>query len=180
MRVLKDNALLTVVDVQEKLFPHIAENEILEKKILTLIEGIKILDVPIFVTEQYVKGLGSTINSVSDSIEGISRIEKMSFSCCGEPSFDINLKNSGKDQIILCGIETHVCVLQTALDLVEEGFEPILVTDAVSSRNLNDKYFAIERMKQEGVKMATVESILFEIARISGTANFKAISKLVR
>ena len=108
------------------------------------------------------------------------RIEKMSFSCCGEPSFDMNLQNSGKNQILLCGIETHVCVLQTALDLVEEGFEPILVTDAVSSRNLNDKHFAIERMKQEGVKMATVESILFEIARVSGTDSFKAISKLVR
>lgn len=180
MRILKDNALLTVIDVQEKLFSHIAENEKLEKKLNNLIEGMKILNVPIFVTEQYVKGLGSTIPSISESTAGIERVEKMSFSCCGEPSFDLNLKNSSREQIIICGIETHVCVLQTALDLIEEGFAPILVTDAVSSRNLNDKKFAIKRMQQEGVRLATVESILFELARVSGTAGFKAISKLVR
>ena len=90
------------------------------------------------------------------------------------------LKDSGKKNVILCGIESHVCVLQTALDLLTNGFQPVLIEDCVSSRNLNDKNIAVERMRQEGAIISTYESILFELLEISGTETFKEISKIVK
>lgn len=180
MRIKKDNTIAVVVDVQEKLFPFISENEKLSDNIVKLIKGLKALGIEIIVTVQYSKGLGETIKPVKEALGTFQHLEKMSFSCCGFPDFMEIIKNSGKKNIIVCGIESHVCVLQTTLDLLESGFQPVLIEDCVSSRNLNDKKFAIKRMRQEGAIISTYESILFELLEVSGTDTFKAISKIVK
>lgn len=181
MRLLKDETIVVVIDIQEKLFPHIAENTTLTENCKKIIEGFKILEVPIMITEQYTKGLGYTITEIKDVLEeNYKPIEKIDFSCCGSSEFLEKLKNTGKKNIILIGIETHVCVLQTALDLLSEGFQPIIIEDCVSSRSLINKKIAIQRMLHEGCIISTYESILFELCRRAGNDSFKAISKLVK
>ncbi len=180
MRILQENSICLIIDVQERLFPYVNNHEILEKNISTLISGVNVLGIPVLLTEQYSKGLGPTISSIISLIEPNNSIEKNAFSCCDEPAFITSLQNSGKKNIIIAGIESHICVLQTALDLLENGFQPVVVEDCVSSRNVNDKNIAILRMKEEGVIITTYESILFELVRISGTERFKAISKLLK
>lgn len=180
MRIQKSDSAFVVIDIQEKLFPHIHENENVAEKCKTLIEGMRILGLPIIVTEQYVKGLGATIPSIQEALGTYEPIEKMSFSCCGIGDFNIKIEEHYKENIIICGIESHVCVLQTALDLVEAGHRPVVVVDAISSRNPLDKEIALVRMQEEGIRLTTVESILFELCKTSGTDEFKKISRLVK
>ena len=180
MRILKDKAVLVLIDFQERIFPAIYEHEKLTQHVPILIEGMKALEVPVIVTEQYIKGLGTTIPEIAATIEGIERFEKASFSCCDEPGFMMELASSGKDCVIIAGIESHVCVLQTAIDLQQNGYHPVVVEDCISSRKPNDKLMAIERMRKEGVVITTYEAILFELLRYSGGETFKAISRLVK
>ena len=180
MRIEKDDAVLVVVDIQERLFPHIHDNEQLERNCTVLISGMKVLDVPVIVSEQYSKGLGPTIPSIRDTLGDIRPVEKMSFSCCGEPTFITALNKIARNKIIVCGTEAHVCVLQTALDLHQRGFIPVVIEDCISSRKPNDKIQAVERMRQTGMIISTYESILFELCQVAGTEQFKAISKLVK
>jgi len=180
MRILKERCAALIIDVQERIFPVIHENEKLSNNIAILIQGLKILGVPIFVTEQYVKGLGPTIEPVAMHLSHQIRMEKLSFSCCDEPRLMEGLAVSGKENVIVAGIESHVCVLQTIIDLKRNGYHPVVVEDCISSRRLNDKTIAIERMRQEGAIVTTYESILFELLRYSGSEQFRAISKLVK
>ena len=180
MRILKERTAAIIIDVQERLFPLIHENEKLTKNLSILIQGLKALGIPIFVTEQYVKGLGPTIEPVAMLLHHQVRVEKMAFSCCDEPRVLEGIAVSGKENIIVAGIESHVCILQTVLDLKRNGYHPVVVEDCVSSRNPNDKKIAIERMRQEGAVITTYESILFELLRYSGTEAFRAVSKLVK
>ena len=180
MRILQNKVAGLVIDFQERLYPLIHEHEKLTRNATILIQGLKALEVPLFVTEQYVKGLGPTIPEIASTLEGITRYEKNSFSCCDEPRFMIDLANSGKEFVIVCGIESHVCVLQTVTDLKQNGYYPVVVTDCVSSRKEHDKIMALERMKHEGVILTTYEAILFELLRHSGGDTFKAISRLVK
>ncbi|MBN1633203.1 MAG: isochorismatase family protein [Ignavibacteria bacterium] len=180
MRIKRENTIAVVIDIQEKLYPYIYDNEVLTDKVSRLIKGLKVLGIEILVTEQYSKGLGVTIKPVQESLGDYRHLEKMSFSCCGLSDFDSKLSASGKMYIIVCGIESHVCVLQTVLDLCGKGYTPVLVEDCVSSRNPNDKKIAIERMRAEGAIITTYESILFELLEVSGTEEFKAISKIVK
>jgi hypothetical protein len=180
MRILRDNVIGLVIDFQERIFPAIWEHEKLTKNVPLLIEGLKALDIPLLVTEQYVKGLGPTIPSIAATILGVERIEKASFSCCDEPGFMMALASSGKDYVIVTGIESHVCVLQTVIDLQQNGYHPVVVEDCISSRRQNDKMMAIERMRHEGVIITSYEAILFELLRYSGGDTFKAISRLVK
>ncbi|MEI6174403.1 MAG: hydrolase [Bacteroidota bacterium] len=180
MRILRDSVIGVVIDFQERIFPAIWEYEKLEKNVPILISGLKALGIPLMVTEQYVKGLGPTVPVIAETIEGIVRIEKASFSCCDEPGFMMGLASSGKDYVIVSGIESHVCVLQTVIDLQRNGYHSIVVEDCISSRKENDKRIALERMRQEGVIITTYEAILFELLRYSGGDTFKAISRLVK
>jgi len=180
MRILKDHSSALIIDMQERLFPFIHESEILIRNTIILIEGLKVLHIPIFVTEQYVKGLGPTVAPIASSLEGIKRTEKMSFSCCNEPRVMEDIAVAGKENIIIAGIESHVCVLQTVIDLKRSGYNPVVVTDCISSRKETDKQFALERMRHEGATLTTCEAILFELLRYSGTEQFKSISKLVK
>ena len=180
MRIQKEDCAFVVIDIQERLFPHIQDKDFMAQKCATLIQGMQILELPVIVTEQYVKGLGQTIPMIQEAIDSYNPIEKMTFSCCGLGAFNLKIEEHYKENIIICGIESHICVLQTALDLVEAGHKPIVVVDAVSSRNPLDKEIALDRMRQEGIRLTTVESILFELCKSSGNDTFKKISKLVK
>jgi nicotinamidase-related amidase len=180
MRILREESVAVVVDIQEKLLPHIYEGENLLRNCLTLIEGLQILSVPTIITQQYTRGLGPTVQSIVQKLPEFKYIEKMSFSCFEEPAFKGQITLLGKPNIILCGIESHVCVLQTCLDLLEAGMRPVVVEDCVSSRKPNDKQFALERMQFEGAIITTMESLLFELTRSAGNEIFKGISRIVK
>ena len=180
MRILKERSCLVVIDFQERIFPFIHENEKLLKKVPVLIRGLNALGLPVMVTEQYTKGLGFTVGPIAGELEGIERIEKSSFSCCDEPRFSLQLAASGRENVVICGIESHVCVLQTTVDLIRHGYHAVVVEDCMSSRNPNDKAVALDRMRKEGAVITTCESILFELLRYSGGETFKVISKLVK
>jgi nicotinamidase-related amidase len=181
MRIRRDNAIAVVIDVQERLFPHIHDHEQLGKDIEKFIIGMQILNLPIIVTEQYSKGLGKTIAPLQTALaDYYSPMEKITFSCCGEQEFVDSLENLGRKQVLLVGIETHVCVLQTALDLRAAGYRPVVIEDCISSRKPNDKHVAIERMRRAGCIITTMESVLFELCGVAGTETFRSISKLVK
>ena len=180
MRILKEDAVAVLIDIQERLFPHIYQHEQLERNVNILLRGLQFLNIPIIITEQYSKGLGNTIPSISGNFNPFHSIEKITFSCCDESKFLAEFNRLNKKFVILAGIETHVCVLQTVLDLLDIGFTPVLVEDCVSSRKKNDKTLAIERIKQEGAILTTYESILLELCREAGTVTFKSISNLIK
>lgn len=202
MRIEKEECEALIIDVQEKLFPHMAHKDALKKNLEILIHGLKALRVPFIITQQYTKGLGDTIASIRTALErgtalecgtafpgdpvldtdapGLRYIEKISFSCCDEPAFETRLRDSGKKSFIVAGIEAHVCVLQTVLDILRWGLVPILVEDCTASRNANNKNVAVERMRAEGAIITTYESLLFELCRYAGNDTFRAISRLVK
>ena len=180
MRIRAAECAGLVVDLQERLFPVIHQCDKLLERVLILLEGLKAMDIPILVTEQYPKGLGATLPQVTELLEPSGTIEKISFSCCGEPFFLSALEQLDKKRVIICGIEAHVCVLQTVIDLIAKGTTPVVVADCISSRNPEDKKVALKRMRTEGALITTSESILFELAGEAGTPLFKHISRLVK
>ncbi len=180
MRITKENTIGLIIDIQERLFPAMFEKESLLKNTLVLIQGLKELQIPLIVTQQYSKGLGETIQEIKSVIPDFGFIEKRGFSCCDEPVFMESLKKTEAKNVIICGIESHVCVLQTAVDLKEAGYNPVVVMDCVSSRIPASIEIAKERFRLEGIIMTSAESILFELTRSSAAPEFKAISNLVK
>jgi nicotinamidase-related amidase len=180
MRIGRDHTVALVIDIQERLFPVMAGKEELLSNCLKLVKGLQFLGIPLIVTQQYSKGLGATIPEISSVIPDFSFIEKRDFSCCGEPAVLSRLGELGAKKIIICGIESHVCVLQTALDLKEAGFTPVVVMDAVSSRFPANLELAKERFRYESIMMTSTESLLFELTGSSSAPEFKAISSLVK
>lgn len=180
MRINVNDCLFCLVDVQERLFPHVANNEIIEKNLLILIKGLKLHNLPFIINEQYKKGLGETIPSIKELVKDYDHFEKTSFSICKNEETLNKIKEHNKKFVIVAGIETHVCVLQTCLDLIEEGFTPVLVSDCVSSRTEFNNIMAIERLVQAGVIPTTYESLLFELTIHSKHEVFKKISSLVK
>jgi nicotinamidase-related amidase len=180
MRIIKENAVGLLIDVQEKLFPVMHDKDLLEKNLGICLQGLQELDIPLLITQQYTQGLGNTISSLQEQIKNFSFYEKKAFSCCDEYDFLEELKKMKKRFVILMGVETHVCVLQTGIDLIKNGFLPVIIQDCVSSRKALDKEIAIERLKDEGAIISSYESILFELCRHTGTDQFKKISKLVK
>ena len=180
MHLHKDHCIGIVVDAQERLFPHIHEHERLAAATARLIRGLKILEVPVLAVQLYTKGLGETIAPLAALLEDCPRFEKISFSCCADPSILRALKLSGRRCVILAGFESHACVLQTTLDLLVKRFLPVVVEDCVSSQREADKRVALERMRQEGARITTCESVLFELLGEAGTETFRQISRLVK
>jgi nicotinamidase-related amidase len=180
MRILANDTVGLIIDMQERLYPLVQESDQLTKNTGILIEGLKAIGIKILVTEQYTKGLGFTIEPIKLLLSDIDFVEKQAFSCCDEPAFYEELTLTGARYVIVAGIETHVCVMQTAIDLLNSGYIPVIVEDCVSSRSSNDKNMAIERMRKEGAIITTYESILFELLRYSGTEAFKKVSRLVK
>ena len=169
---------LLVVDVQEKLVPVIADHERVVFNIRRLIGGAKILGVPVVATEQYRKGLGPTVPELAGQLGPIP--DKLTFSCCGCPEVFAQLRSVGIHKILVAGIEAHVCVQQTVLDLLGDGWRVYLAVDAVGSRNPLDRDTALRRMDSSGAVLTTTEAALFEWCQVAGTPEFKEISRLVR
>lgn len=176
----RDQAVLIVVDFQERLLPAIKNGDEICATAAKLIKGARILGVPVLATEQYPKGLGSTVPSISEALCDTQPIPKTSFSVMGEPFFAEVFKELDKSDVIICGIEAHVCVEQTALDLVGEGYNVFIAEDAVGSRSNNDKKYAGRRMVEAGCIGTTYEAVLFEMLGGAEADGFKEISKLVK
>jgi nicotinamidase-related amidase len=174
------DAVLLIIDVQEKFRGHIASFEPMVANIVRLFEGCKILDIPIFVTEQYPKGLGRTIPEIIDLQSGQSVYEKTCFSCCGSADFLQALHKTERKQVVVCGIEAHVCVNQTAHDLVSAGFSVHLIEDAISSRNTFSKEVAMRKMALAGAIPSTTEMALLELVKDSAAESFKAVQNLIK
>ncbi|WED44535.1 hydrolase [Legionella cardiaca] len=176
MLLEKENSCLLLIDVQEKLAPHVKEPDQLLNRCQWLIRLASELQVPLLVSEQYPRGLGATVTSLKELMPQKEYIEKVHFSCFREPSFKHSLDALNKKQLVLIGIEAHVCVLQTAIDLQEAGYDVFVVVDAVSSRKELDYKYGLKRMKQIGIQLVTSEMIFFEWVGQAGTAEFKALS----
>lgn len=172
----QDSALL-LVDVQQKLVPYVLNHKEMSDRCEWLLKLALKLNVPILASEQYPKGLGTTIEQLKFSFTHKNCIEKVHFSCMQQPDYVTHLKQLNKNQLILIGIEAHVCVLQTALEMKDEGFDVFVIVDAVSSRKEIDLRYGLKRMKQEGVHLLTAEMVFFEWLRKAGTPEFKALSK---
>lgn len=177
----RDKAVLLVIDVQEKLCRAMDEKELekLTGNITILQETARELGIPMVATEQYVKGLGETISVLKEKFTEPA-IEKMTFSCCGESPFPERLKNLGKKQVIVTGMEAHVCVLQTVIELVDAGYHVHLVKDAVMSRRQENWQVGIEAAVAAGALITSTEAAMFQLLRVAGSDEFKRLSKLVR
>lgn len=179
-RINREDTVLVMVDFQERLMPVMKDHRELEEAVVKLVLGVKALDVPVIVTQQYTKGLGPTVQPIADALGDFSPIEKTDFSAAAELDFLEALNASQKTTVVLCGIETHVCVAQTALILLELGYDVFLVEDGVSSRSKDDKKSAVKRMIQAGARPVTVEGVLFELLGTAKAPEFKEISKIIK
>lgn len=175
-----EETLLLMIDFQTKLMPSIHENTAVLKSAETLLLGCNILKVPVFVTEQYTKGLGPTEPLLEAHLSTAQKFEKISFSSMKLDAFSEAVKDSGKKNIIVSGVESHICVQQTVLDLLESGYSIYIAADAVSSRRPFDHEFSLERMRQNGAQISTVESLLFELLVYANHPDRKAITNLVK
>jgi len=180
LRLARAKAALVVVDIQERLLPAIFEKERVVQNAVRLVKGAAILGVPVLATEQYRKGLGATVVEVAAAIPGFAPIEKLAFSACGAAGFTSVLRATNASDAILCGIEAHVCVSQTCLDLLAEGFRVVVVADAVSSRTPENYRFGLDRMRAAGAVIVSTEMLLFELLEQAGTDEFKQILALVK
>lgn len=175
----KGEAIGIMIDMQDKLVPAIAHREQLVAGCKLMLEGLKILDVPVIATQQYTKGLGDTLPELKEFTDG-KYIEKITFSSWREQNFRMAVRESKASQIIIFGVETHICVEQTVLDMLDAGLEVYLISDCVGSRFDNDKETAIRRMEKAGAFVTGSEAALFELTGQGGTDVFKAISRLVK
>jgi nicotinamidase-related amidase len=180
MRLSRGECIGIVVDFQERVVSQVDGREDLAASMERLVRGLQALEVPLLLVQHNTKGLGETIAPIRGLMEGRPRFEKITFSCCGEPGFLENLRSSGRTVVIVAGTESHVCVLQTVLDLLAAGFAVAVVEDAVGSRKPTDRRVALERMRQEGARITTVESLLFELTERAGTDAFREVLRLVK
>jgi nicotinamidase-related amidase len=176
----KDDTILAIVDIQTKLLNVMFDKERLISSCRKLIQSAKLLEIPMIMTEQYPEGMGLTDSEILNLLPEMKAITKMSFSCCGVGDFDQRLKSLGKKQVMIIGIESHICVLQTAHDLLHRGFFVYIPYDAVSSRKEGDYKNALERMRQAGAVIGSVESAIFEMMKTAEISVFRQISKIIK
>lgn len=179
-QIKRENACLAVIDFQERLMPVIHENAFLEDRVVRLIAGAKAVGLPILVTQQYTKGIGETVAPIGEALGDFAPIEKTSFSCFAEPAFRQALEQTGKKDIILCGIEGHICVMQTAAELQAAGYRVFLAEDCCASRSPRDYQVAVDRMAHGGVVVATMEALLMELIGGASAPAFREISKIIK
>lgn len=176
----KEQTLFVLVDVQGKLARIVKDSKTLHDNLEKLIKGLQVLNVPILWLEQYPEGLGPTTESLSSLLEGQEPIAKMTFSAAGNEEFMKQLESSGCKQVLIAGIETHICVYMTAADLVKQGYEVEVVEDAVTSRTEANKQIGLEKMKGLGVTATCVETALYELIGEAGTDEFKKVLKIIK
>lgn len=190
LRLKKEDAVLVGIDLQERLIPAMKDGGEVTAAVVKLVKGCRILGVPVILTQQYTKGLGSTVTDVAAALTEqigeetaaaeFSHIEKTSFSAMGEPAFVEVLEKLGRKTVIIAGVEAHVCVQQTVIDLLEKGYTVFIANDCVSSRSSTDKKYSLRRMNGAGAVGTTCESILFELLKGAKEPGFKQISALVK
>lgn len=176
----QENTVLVAIDFQERLFPVIHEKEKLLKQVLKLLQGIKVMEIPVILTEQYPKGLGPTLSYITELLPDIKPIEKTCFNCCDSEAFLNALRATGRKQVLLCGIEAHICVYQTAFALARAGYEVQVVADGVASRDPENKNISLVKMRNAGISPTTVEMALFELLKVAGGDRFKQISNIIK
>jgi nicotinamidase-related amidase len=176
----RKRAALAVIDMQQAFAPMIADFEELASRITIVIEACRLIDLPILVTEQYPKGLGRTVETIAEALPGgLSPIEKLSFSACGVQEFDTQLRERHIEQVIVCGIEAHICVSQTAHDLLQNGYQVHVLSDAVRTRLERNTPIALDKLAKAGAIISSVEMALFELIG-AGTPEFKQMQALVK
>jgi isochorismate hydrolase len=177
MRTKPNDCVLLITDVQDRLIDTISEHEVVVKNTLSLIRATEVLRLPVLATEQ--DKLGETVTELKTLLSRPA-LRKLSFSCCGSREFMKSLKQTGKKTVIACGIETHICVLQTVLDLLEHHYRVLVVRDATSSHTMIDRETAIERMKAAGATITTTEALIYELTERAGTKEFRNILEIVK
>lgn len=175
-----ENTVLVMIDIQGKLLNVMYEKEALLENAQKLLKGLQLLGIPILVTEQNPKGLGPTQPELAQLLPGISPLPKYCFSCSQDTGFGQALTKLNRKQILLCGIESHICVYQTGLELLSQGYEVQIVTDVISSRSAKNKEIALSRLQSEGAKLTSVEMVLFELLKTAESSVFKEISRIVK
>ncbi|OLE52877.1 MAG: hypothetical protein AUG51_15960 [Acidobacteria bacterium 13_1_20CM_3_53_8] len=185
--MLHQNALdqsrtaLVVIDMQEAFRPKIADFAETASRIALMVEGAKLLGVPVLVTEQYPKGLGHTAEEIKAVLpDALGIIEKTAFSSCGASSFEDALRSTGARSILVCGIEAHICVNQTTHDLLARGFQVHILADCITARHQRNKAIALAKMQQSGAIPSSTEMALFELMRDAKHEQFKAIQRLIK
>ncbi len=178
--ISSEEAALLVVDIQDRLAVVMEEKDKVVKNTRNLIELAKLFNMPVILTEQYPRGLGPTVSEVKEALAVYAPIEKTSFDCCGQGDFIDVIRNVNRRKIIVSGMETHVCVLQTVLSLIKEGYEIHLASDAICSRDAGNKRIALDLMASAGAIVTCTETVLFQILKKAGTEEFKAIVKLIK
>lgn len=176
----RNRAALAVIDMQEAFRPVMADFSTIAERIAILVEGCQMLGVPVIVTEQYPKGLKQTAEEIRAKLPaGLRPIEKLCFSSCGEQDFDTQLRERHVEQVMLCGIEGHICVSQTAHDLLHLGYQVHLISDAITTRLPHNKEVALHRLTRAGAIVSSVEMALFELLGTAEAVEFRAIQKLI-
>lgn len=178
--ISRRDAVLVIVDIQERLASVMSERQKVITNCLHLIEISKMLSIPIILTEQYPKGLGPTVNEIRETVRPWASVEKMSFDCCKEPGFNKALASVNRKKVILAGMETHICVLQTCLGLIGQGYDAHVVRDAVCSRSKGNHKSGIELMRDAGAVLTCTETVLFHLLERAGTEEFRIISKRIK
>jgi nicotinamidase-related amidase len=173
----RGRAALVLVDVQEAFRPAVLDFELVAHNVSVLLRGARILGLPVLVTEQYPKGLGHTVSEVAEHLDGVQPLEKVCFSAADAEGFRDAL---GRDQVLLCGIEAHVCVSQTAEDLLADGREVHVAQDAVTSRTAENRDLGLHKMERSGATVTSVETALFELLGRAGTPEFKEVQALIK
>lgn len=176
----RDAAQLLIVDVQQRLVPHIHDHAAVVAQVIRMMRAAAELEIPITVSEQYPQGLGPTEPAILAAAGRADHVQKLTFSCCRTPEIRARLLEHHRPQIMLVGIETHVCVLQTAIDLLEAGCRPWVLADAIGSRRVADRDVALDFMRSAGVAVTTVESAVYQLMERAGTDLFKRILPLVK
>ncbi len=179
-RLDRDRCLLVVIDIQERFRDVIHRLDMVLAGTDRLVRFWQALGLPVIVTEHYPRGLGHTVPEVKDAVTPWAPLEKIHFSCAGDEGFMAAVRTAGRDQVVLCGIETHVCVYQTAFDLLRDGRQVAVATDAVSSCLPEDREAGLGRMRDLGVQLMSTQMIMFEILGRAGTADFKAVAPILK
>lgn len=175
-----EDTVLVLIDFQERLFPVMHEKEKLLGNVLKLIRGARVLEIPILITEQYPKGLGPTLPEIKGLLPDIKPVEKTCFNCCDEGEFCRSLEVLKRKQVLIAGIEAHICVYQTAAALSRDGYQVEVVGDCVSSREPENRLVALFRLGAGGISPTTVEMALFELLKMASGDKFKQISNIVK
>lgn len=176
----KEETVLVLIDIQGKLAQIVDESERVIDCISKVVQGVQALQLPIIWLEQYPKGLGPTVEEVARHLEGLKPIEKITFSAYDTPAFVEQLEATGRRKVLLAGIETHICVYQTAAHLLANGYEVEVLADCVTSRTAGNRDVGIQKMLQLGAKLTSVEMALFEMQQVAKGESFKYISNLVK